>query len=103
MADDDRTLDANARKNLGQELCLRCCRPGRAPRPLAVAKAGPVDGDGAKRALSGGVQDAADAHVFGHHAVAVQEYDGPPRPAFDVVEAKAIDCDELAFRRVCLL
>jgi hypothetical protein len=43
MADDDRTLDANARKNLGQELCLRCCRPGRAPRPLAVAKAGPVD------------------------------------------------------------
>ena len=93
MAEDHRGARAEFAESLVDQVGLRLGRPNPVARARGVAVAGPVEGD--HPVLGGGhVEQAARLEVLDHAAVAVQQHEGFAAPAFDVVQAHAVDLDE---------
>ena len=99
MPDHDRPLDTKQPERLGQDGALRRCGPMPSPRPITVAKAGPVECYGAipARDLA---DHPADQHILHHRPVAVEENDGRPASLLDIVEPRPARSDEAAQRRI---
>jgi len=87
MADHDRPLDAEQTEDFRQDGGLRRRGPVAAPRPVAVAKARPVECHGA---IPAGrlVDDTADQQILYHRPIAVQEQDRLPASTLDIVQAR---------------
>ena len=82
-----------------QQRGLRLRGPDPAPRTLAEAEAGPVEGDDPV-IFGEEVEDAAQHEIPCHCPVAVQQHDHRSRAALYVMQPDPVDRDEFAFRRV---
>jgi hypothetical protein len=99
MAQHDRPARVELTAGLVDEARLGKRPIAKAPRPLAVAVAGPVEGDDAV-AQARLAHQAAQHEVLHHAAQAVQQHERRAFAGLDVVQPHAIDSDEAPERTV---